>query len=127
MENLKNEDASLVVEVTNNVIIDVVERAVFQTEGVWRLSSRFYDEVVEGITEKFGSKRKPGIGIKNTKNGLEVNVYIIVNLSRNFISICNDMQANIYNALQLMLDIKASTINISIEGVHLEIEGEGNE
>lgn len=107
----------------DKVIAEVVQRAALQVKGMQGFSIRFYDEVVEGLSERFHLKRFPGITIKR-KKGLAIHLYIIVSLERNFIELAHEMRTTITNALMLMLNVKPLRINIKIEGINYNSKGD---
>lgn len=105
------------VELSDTVIATVTEKATLQVEGVCGFSARFYDEVVDGITERFGQKRTPGIAIKQSKKGVEITIYVIVELQKSLVELGKDIQNTVGAALSLMLDIHNYTINVNIVGI----------
>ncbi len=113
--------------ISGTVIAEVVKKAAMQVEGVKGFSGRFFDDVVEGIPESFGLKRIPGITVKRKKNSLGIHIYVIVTLDRNLVTLGKEIQKTVANALLLMLGIKATYINVKIEGVIYKPQGASNE
>lgn len=114
------------IEVTDTAIASLVEQTVLSIDGVSEFSHRFYNDVMDGITERFGTKRVPGITIKHTKKTLKINIYIIVALKRNFIELSNEIKLKVYTSLNTTFQIKPDVININIEGVNLSSKGDLN-
>lgn len=121
-DNLSN----LEIAITDNAIASLVEQITLNTSGVYELSQRFYNEVIDEITERFGTKRVPGITIKHNKKGLKISVYIIVTLTRNFIELATELQEKIYNTLKDNYRVTPNMINIHIEGIYIESQGEND-
>lgn len=122
MENLSD----LEIAITDNAIASLVEQLTLNTKGVHEFSQRFYNEVIDEISERFGTKRVPGITIKHNKKGLKISVYIIVDLTRNFIELAQELQEKIYNTLSENYGVTPTMININIEGINIESQGEKN-
>lgn len=108
------------VEVADSVIASIVEKVTLQVEGVSGFNARFYDEMVDGITERFGQKRATGIAVKQSKKEIEITVHIVVTLERSLIELGQDVQETVSSALSLMLDIQHPIINVHIDDIAVQ-------
>lgn len=124
--DISNNSSNIEIAITDNAIASLVEQITLNTKGVHELSQRFYNEVIDEISERFGTKRVPGITIKHNKKGLKISVYIIVTLTRNFIELANELKEKIYYTLKDNYRVTPNIINVHIEGIYIESQGDNN-
>ncbi len=107
-------------KISRSVIATVVEKVVLQVDGVAGLSHRFYDEMVEGITERFGQTYQPGISVKRKNGNIIIKIYIIASFHKSLLAIGKDVQDTVDSALALMLDLHDCEINVRIVGLETD-------
>ena len=105
------------VEIADSVDLEVATKVVQNVPGVHALSPRFYDEIVDGIVNRFGQKTLPGINIKHRKGFLEINLYVRVYYGQNIVALAELLQQEIRENLKNMLDLYNVKVDVHIEGV----------
>ena len=105
------------VEIADSVVLEVATKVVQIVSGVHALSPRFYDEIVDGIVNRFGQKTLPGINIKHRKGFLEINLYVRVYYGQNIVALAELLQQEIRENLKNMLDLYNVKVDVHIEGV----------
>ena len=105
------------VEIADSVVLEVATKVVQNVPGVHALSPRFYDEIVDGIVNRFGQKTLPGINIKHRKGFLEINLYVRVYYGQNIVALAELLQQEIRENLKNMLDLYNVKVDVHIEGV----------
>ena len=105
------------VEIADSVVLEVATKVVENVPGVHALSPRFYDEIVDGIVNRFGQKTLPGINIKHRKGFLEINLYVRVYYGQNIVALAELLQQEIRENLKNMLDLYNVKVDVHIEGV----------
>lgn len=105
------------VEIADSVVLEVATKVVQNVPGVHALSPRFYDEIVDGIVNRFGQKTLPGINIKHRKGFLEINLYVRVYYGQNIVALAEFLQQEIRENLKNMLDLYNVKVDVHIEGV----------
>ena len=105
------------VEIADSVVLEVATKVVQNVPGVHALSPRFYDEIVDGIVNRFGQKTLPGINIKHRKGFLEINLYVRVYFGQNIVALAELLQQEIRENLKNMLDLYNVKVDVHIEGV----------
>ena len=105
------------VEIADSVVLEVATKVVQNVPGVHALSPRFYDEIVDGIVNRFGQKTLPGINIKHRKGFLEINLYVRVYYGQNIVALAELLQQEIREYLKNMLDLYNVKVDVHIEGV----------
>lgn len=105
------------VEIADSVVLEVATKVVQNIPGVHALSPRFYDEIVDGIVNRFGQKTLPGINIKHRKGFLEINLYVRVYYGQNIVALAELLQQEIRENLKNMLDLYNVKVDVHIEGV----------
>lgn len=104
----------------NEAIINLIVQIVKNTPGVYDFSTRFYDEVVDGISGTFGGKqRHPGITLKQSKEGLQINLYLIVH-SVPLVALAKEIQKTIVDRMKQEYHAYVHRVNIKIESVYVE-------
>ena len=104
------------VEIADSVVLEVATKVVQNVPGVHALSPRFYDEIVDGIVNRFGQKTLPGINIKHRKGFLEINLYVRVYYGQNIVALAELLQQEIRENLKNMLDLYNVKVDVHIEG-----------
>ncbi len=105
------------VEIADSVVLEVATKVVQNVPGVHALSPRLYDEIVDGIVNRFGQKTLPGINIKHRKGFLEINLYVRVYYGQNIVALAELLQQEIRENLKNMLDLYNVKVDVHIEGV----------
>lgn len=105
------------VEVADSVILDMATRVLIKIPGVHSLSTRFIDEVMDGIGQKFGKKPLPGMNLKHRKDGLEINIYFRAYYGYQLIDLSKKIQKEIRQHLEHMLSLKDVKVDVHIEGL----------
>lgn len=110
------------IDIADSVIIDVATKTLATIPGIHSLSTRFYDELVEGITHAFGQRSLPGINVKHRKGFIEINIYIKALYGYNLIELSKQLQLEIKQTLKNMLDLNHVKVDVHIEGIVKEKE-----
>ena len=58
----------LEIEITDAVILDVTARVLSSFDEIHSMSKRFFDGVVDGISQKLGQKSWPGMNVKHKRD-----------------------------------------------------------
>lgn len=105
------------IKVADSLILKIAKQSLAEVEGFHSLSPRLYDEVMDGITNKFGQHKLPGINIKHRKDGIEINLYVKALFGYNVIAMAQAMQRQIRQDLKNRLDLNAVKVDVHIEGI----------
>lgn len=106
------------IDISDNVIATMALRTALAVKGIHSVSTRFYDDVVGGISGRLGQKTSiRGVTIKHKKGIMEVNLYLNVIYGNQVRDVARTVQQNIRTALETMLDITGARINVNIEGL----------
>ena len=73
----------LEIEITDAVILDVTARVLSSFDEIHSMSKRFFDGVVDGISQKLGQKSWPGMNVKHKRDSfgeafIEINLYYFI-------------------------------------------------
>lgn len=101
----------------DQVILDVAKKAIATHSGVHSLSPSFIDDIVDGITKRFGQKKLPGINIKHRKHFTEINVYLRVYYGQNIVELSKSIQREIIQQMKHILDMDQVRVDVHIESI----------
>ena len=110
----KNQYASI--NITLDAVAAVAGNAATECYGVVGMSSKrsIKEEINELLKKENYSK---GIIVKKNKEGLEVDVYIVVGYGLRITEIVSAVQKKVKYELERTFDIKFSAINVYVQGV----------
>ena len=112
----------LQIEITDAVILDVTARALSSFDEIHSMSKRFFDGVVDGLSQKFGQKRWPGMNVKHKKDShgesfIEINLYIRLYYGCHVLEVAKEIQQQIRQDLRNMLDLYRVRVDVHIDGL----------
>ena len=110
------------VEITDAVILDVTERVLSSFDEIHSMSKRFFDGVVEGISQKLGQKRWTGMNIKHKRDDqgeafIEINLYLRLYDTCHVLQVAKQIQQQIRQDLRNMLDLYRVRVDVHIDGL----------
>lgn len=115
------------IEISDGAILQLILHTIEAMPEIHSLSTRFYDNVMEGITRNFLGKKVPGISIKHKKDILEINVYINVRYGCKLNDTARKLRQNLQHDLLAMLGIESTRIDIHFENLIIAEEENRNE
>ncbi|MFA9555979.1 Asp23/Gls24 family envelope stress response protein [Evansella sp. AB-rgal1] len=106
------------VEISPEVIEVIAGLAATEVEGVGTMRGNF----ASGVVERLGKKNNHGKGVKVElkQEGINVDVYVLINYGFSIPEVCKKIQENIYQTLQNMTSIQLTEVNVHVVGVQLE-------
>ena len=110
------------VEITDAVILDVTERVLSSFDEIHSMSKRFFDGVVDGISQKLGQKRWSGMNIKHKRDDrgeafIEINLYLRLYDTCHVLQVAKQIQQQIRQDLRNMLDLYRVRVDVHIDGL----------
>ena len=115
------------IEISDGAILQLILHTIEDMPEIHSLSTRFYDNVMEGITRNFGGKKVPDISIKHKKDVLEINVYINARYGCKLNDTAQHLRKNLQRDLFAMLGIESARIDIHFENLIIAEEENRNE
>ena len=103
------------VKISEDVIAEIVSRAVCDVEGVVVISTKPGADIAELI-----GKKNWGRGLKisvNEDSSVSVDCNIIVNYGQAVVNIANAVQAAVIGALETITGVKIAGINVNVCGI----------
>ena len=103
------------VKISEDVIAEIVSRAVCDVEGVVGISAKPGADIAELI-----GKKNWGRGLKisvNEDSSVSVDCNIIVNYGQAVVNIANAVQAAVITALESITGIKIAGVNVNVCGI----------
>ena len=96
-----------------NILLSIINLATKEISGV----SSLCDNFGSGIKKLFSNNYTNGVKVEYGKNGVVVDVYIIVYDGYSVPDIAYKVQENIKNGISSMLDVNIDAINVHVQGV----------
>ncbi len=105
--------------VSNRIISICAYNAASKTKGVQRLVKN----KTENVTSKIFRKESLTKGVKVTQNkeGIHIDLYIVVEYGLEILIVAWDVQANVKNKVEEMTEKTVAKVNVYIQGVDLPI------
>ena len=96
-----------------NILLSIINLATKEIAGV----SSLCDNFGSGIKKLFSNNYANGVKIEYGKNGIVIDVYVIVYEGYSVPDIAYKVQENIKNGISSMLDVNIDKINVHVQGV----------
>ena len=96
-----------------NILLSIINLATKEIAGV----SSLCDNFGSGIKRLFSNNYANGVKIEYGKNGIVIDVYVIVYEGYSVPDIAYKVQENIKNGISSMLDVNIDKINVHVQGV----------
>ena len=96
-----------------NILLSIINLATKEIAGV----SSLCDNFGSGIKRLFSNNYANGVKIEYGKNGIIIDVYVIVYEGYSVPDIAYKVQENIKNGISSMLDVNIDKINVHVQGV----------
>ena len=96
-----------------NILLSIISLATKEIAGV----SSLCDNFGSGIKKMFSNNYTNGVKIEYGKNGVVIDVYVIVYEGYSVPDIAYKVQENIKNGISSMLDVNIDKINVHVQGV----------
>lgn len=104
------------VNITMNAIASIAGNAASECYGVVGMASK--QTLREGIAELLKKENyNRGVFAKDTKNGIEVDMYIVVGYGLKMTEVVSEVQKKVKYVLQKTLDINFKAINVYVQGI----------
>ena len=112
----------LEIEITDAVILDVTARVLSSFDEIHSMSKRFFDGVVDGISQKFGQKSWPGMNVKHKRDSfgeafIEINLYLRLYCGAHPLEVARQIQQQVRQDLRNMLDLYRVRVDVHIDGL----------
>src|SRR5690606_254069 len=107
------------IEIAPEVIEVIAGIAASEVEGVAQMRGNFATGVVERLGKKNHGK---GIRVELTDEGIEVDVYCLMNFGVSIPTVAQKVQDNIRQTLYNMTALEAEEVNVHIVGVAFETQ-----
>lgn len=104
------------IDISNDVIATVVGGAATEIFGVVGMASKnqIRDNLNEILKRDNYSK---GVVVRQTDNGITIDVYIIVGYGIKISEVCRNIQEKVKYNLDSMLGVTAQSVNVIVQGV----------
>lgn len=107
------------ITVSTEVIADIVGLSAMECAGVVGMASQ--KKVKDGVSELLKRENySKGIIVKSENNELHVNLHLVILFGVKIAQIASNVQERVKHALEDMVGIKVSSINIIIEDVKVD-------
>ncbi len=105
--------------ISNRIISICAYNAASKTKGVHRLVKN----KTENVTSKIFRKESLTKGVKVTQNkeGINIDLYIIVEYGLEILTVAWDVQTNVKNRVEEMTDKTVAKVNVYVQGVDLPV------
>ncbi|MBQ8615466.1 MAG: Asp23/Gls24 family envelope stress response protein [Clostridia bacterium] len=111
MAQIKNINGDSNTHLNKNMILSMVSLATKEIDGVVDV----YQSTRLTLKRLFDKNVGKGVKIKNTQNGVLIDVYVIVSTDCEVSDIVYKIQQNVKNSLTSLLPIKIKAINVHIK------------
>ena len=101
------------VNCNKNILLSIINLATKEIAGVASLCDSFGDSIKRAFSNNYTN----GVKIAETKDGIDVDVYINVLSGYKVPDIAYKVQENIKNSVSSMLDVQINSINVHVQGV----------
>ncbi|MDQ0350983.1 putative alkaline shock family protein YloU [Alkalibacillus filiformis] len=117
-----SEDNSLGrVEIAPEVIEVIAGIAVNEVNGVANMRGN----IASNVTERLGKKKHgKGVKVELTEEGIEIDVYTVLDYGVSIPKVCEKIQDNIRTTLKNMTALEIIEINVHVVGVQIEEKSE---
>ncbi|KRN31722.1 Asp23/Gls24 family envelope stress response protein [Weissella halotolerans] len=106
------------IEIENDVIAMIVGGAATDNYGVVGMASQ--NPLRDGVNQILnGDNYAKGVVVRQTSNGVAVDVFIVVGYGMKISEISKSVQARVKNDLNMMLGIVADEVNVTVQGVRM--------
>lgn len=110
------------VDISDDVILESVTRILTNIDGIHSLSTRFYDGLVEEITNKLGQKRWTGMNVKRKEDDnkipfIEINIYIRAFWGYKLGELGRTIQHQVRQDMLNMLGLNRVRVDVHFEGL----------
>ncbi|MDR5658192.1 Asp23/Gls24 family envelope stress response protein [Serpentinicella sp. ANB-PHB4] len=111
------------VKIAEEVVATIVGLAATEVAGVAGMSGG----LANGIAEKLGKRSlSKGVKLEISSNEVAIDLYIIVDYGTKIPDIAWDIQSNVKKVVETMIGIKATEVNIHVQGVNFPQESKSN-
>jgi len=118
--NEKKEDNKLgSINVSNEIIANIVGAAVTEIDGVVSLSGGVADGIAEFLRKKDYSK---GIDLEINDGKIRIDISVILEFGLRIPDIAWKIQQNVKRRIEEMTDLSVSAVNVLVRGVELKNE-----
>ncbi|WP_339062475.1 Asp23/Gls24 family envelope stress response protein [Tepidibacillus marianensis] len=106
------------IQISPQVIEMIAKLTAEEVEGVYRLSGGFAHEFVDFLGRNKASTK--GIRSQVGQKEVAVDISIIIQYGRIFLSVAKVLQEQIKNAIENMTNLTVVEVNVHIDGIHYE-------
>lgn len=124
-EVLKEEETTSTIKISDDVVAVIAGMAVSEVPGVSSMAGGFAGGISEVLSGKKNMSKgiKVEVGEKETK----IDVNIIVEYGTRIPDVAFDIQNRVKKAVENMTGLKVLEVNVHVQGVNTETEGEESE
>ncbi len=111
MTQIKNLNGDNNTYMSNNMLLSIVELATKEIKGVINV----YQSKKLTLSRLFNRNIGKGVTIKNTQNGIVIDIYVVVSTDCEVNDIVYKIQQNVKNSVTALVPIKIKAINVHIK------------
>ncbi|RKY31877.1 MAG: Asp23/Gls24 family envelope stress response protein [Candidatus Omnitrophota bacterium] len=105
------------IKIHKNVIASIASLAATEIEGVKCIGTNLRS----GIMDLFGKKSSSAINVEIDNNDeVSIEIPLIIKFGHNIPEVANNVQENIYRALEKMTNLTIKSINVKVQGIEKE-------
>ena len=104
------------IKISDNAIASLAGTTVNECYGVVGMVSRNY--LVDGYSALLKKENyAKGIVVKNDKQGIKIDVYVVISYGVKISEVVNQLQERVKYALEKTLNMDVDTVNVHVEGI----------
>ena len=105
------------ITISEDVLLKVAGYAALECYGIVAMSSK---RAKDGFAEWLGTENlTKGVEIKITDNGIDIDLYIIVEYGISIVEVCNIIRSQVCYKIENMTGAKVRKVNITVEGIRV--------
>lgn len=108
-------DIGLVANPQDQSLLESIRNLVLSSPAIHALSPRFRDEVEDKLATPLRKERLPGINLKKTKDGLEINLYLQAVYGYKLIDVAHSLQESIGQLVQEDHQLDSVKVDVHFE------------
>jgi len=113
---VKNEFGKI--DITNDVIAEVVGEAAIECYGVVGMASRH--QIRDGLTEILRKENfSRGVIVRNIGEEIHIDMYVIIGYGTKISEVAYQVQSKVKYTVKKIIDLNVETINIFVQGVRV--------
>lgn len=102
------------VQISDDVLITIVETATMEVEGVYSVISSLAEDIMHKLTKKVSYKN---IKIVKDKDKLTIDLSLIVSMGYKIMDVAEKTQVKVKSAIETMTGIEVSKVNVDVVSI----------